>query len=279
MFELLASTLRLSTPLIYAAMGGLLCERSGVPTICLEGIMLTAAWGAAAANFFSHDPYWGLLAGCGLGILAIIPHLFLSVYAKADPIISGIAVNLLASGITPILNNLFFGGTTQSASIPLSDRMGPLFPQTQNTLLDEVGIVYLALLVPFLLHYGLYRSKIGMRLRACGDNPEAVESTGLSVKKIQTLSLLLGALIVSQGGVFLSIGHASHFTRDMTAGRGFIALAAVIFGRWRPLPTLATCLIFGFADALQIRIQGSTQLLQALPYLVTLGLLVVRREK
>lgn len=281
MTDILASTLRLSTPLLFAGMGGLICERAGVATICLEGVMLMAAFTSATVNYFTHDPWLAVIAGVVAGALAMSLHGFLSITARADQIVSAVAVNILAAGLTPFLCKTIFGSPTNTASIPLNERFQPL-PISDFTLLQQTPLVYLALVLPFVLHFALYRTRWGLRVMAAGDGPDALRTAGVSPSKVRYLALLWGGALASLGGTYLSISHSSQFTRDMTAGRGFIALTAVIFGKWKPLPTMAACLFFGLTDALQIQLQSSTigglavpvQLVQALPYVVTLLVLV-----
>lgn len=277
MIELLESTLRLSTPLLFAALGGLLCERAGIATICLEGVMLMAAWTAATVNVATHSSMLAVLAGVGAGALAMAVHSFLTVTAKADPIISGVAVNLLASGITPLFSKALYTSPTNTPSIPLDERLFeiPFLGRQFSPLL------VLAFIAPAALHFLLYRTGWGLRVLASGDGPGAVTTAGVSLPKVRWQAMLLGGAIAALGGIYLSIAHAGQFTRGMTAGRGFIALTAVIFGKWKPVPTMIACLVFGFADALQIQLQGTTflghefpiQLVQSLPYLVTLVVL------
>jgi simple sugar transport system permease protein len=285
--ELIASTLRLATPLLFAGMGGLLCERSGIATICLEGVMLCGAWAAATATYFWHDPWMGVLAGMIAGMLAMGLHAFLSITAKADHIISGVAVNIIAAGLTPVLDKTFFGSPTNSAALPLAERLHPVpIPALCDLpyvgfLFDQPVLIYLAFVLPFGIAYFLYRTPWGLRLRAAGDGPHALRTAGISPARVRWIALLAGGAIASLGGSFLSISHASQFTRDMTAGRGYIALTALIFGKWKPLPTWLACLFFGFFDASQIRIQSHTlfglsipvEFVQALPYLVALVVL------
>ena len=283
MIELLASSLRLATPLLFAAMGGLLCERSGVATICLEGVMLTGAFTAASVTAITQDPHLGVIAALIAGSFMMALHAFLTLYAKADHIVSAVAVNILASGLTPFLCKLLFGSPTNSESLPLELRLRPFeFWPDALAILRQPWLVYLACVLPFLLQFAIYRTRWGLRLLAAGDGPEALSTSGVSVNQVRFIALLWGGALASLGGVYLSISHASQFTRDMTAGRGYIALTALIFGKWRPLPTLIACLFFGFADAVQIRLQSASflgmtfpvQLIQALPYLVTLIVLV-----
>ena len=287
MIELLASSLRLSTPLLFAAMGGCLAERSGIATICLEGVLLLAAFSSAAAAYASGQALVGLVAGLFAGMAAMSLHAFLVEKLKAQPIVSGVIVNLLAAGIPPLLSHAWFTSSTNTPSLDQAARMNPwhfgFFPEPLRPLVDQVPLVFLALALPFVVHYLLYRTGLGLRILAAGDGPEALTAQGVNVTRIRMLALALAGIVTSLGGTFLAIGHASQFTRDMTAGRGFIALAALIFGKWRPLPTLASCLLFGFADALQIQLQSQTilggyhppiQLVQAFPYLITLFVLV-----
>lgn len=270
MHDLLFSTLRLSTPLLFAAAGGLLCERSGVATICLEGAMLVAAFAAATTDVYTGSPGLSLLVGILAGALMMSMHAILSLYAKADHIISGVAVNLMAAGLTPLFCKILFGSATNTPSIALENR------------LHGATIIGLGLVVLFLLHFFFKKTAWGLWVHSAGDGPEALETAGVSPRRVRTIALLLGGALAGIGGVYLSISHASGFTRDMTAGRGFIALTALIFGKWKPLNTFFACLFFGLADALQIQFQSTTifghefpvQFIQALPYLLTLFVLV-----
>jgi general nucleoside transport system permease protein len=287
MIELLASSLRLSTPLIFAAMGGVLCERSGVATICLEGVLILGAWGAAAATFYTSDPVLGLFAGLVCGVVGMAIHALLTVNAKSDPIVSGVAVNMLAAGVTPLLTKALYQSPTNTPSLALTDRFQPVsIPGLSSlpvvgSLFEQPWLIYLALALPFLIHAYLYHTGKGLRLLASGDNPDALSTAGVSPATTRWYALLVGGAVTALGGVYLSVAHASQFTRDMSAGRGFIALTAVIFGKWRPLPTLGACLFFGFFDALQIRLQSEeigsvaipVQFIQVIPYAVALVVL------
>jgi len=289
MTEILASALRLSTPLLFAGAGGLICERAGIATICLEGVMLTAAWTAAVVNLATLNPWYALLAGIAVGSVTMLLHAFLSITAKADQIVSGVAINIFAAGLTPFLTKIFFDGPTNTPAIAMEDRFHSVaipylsdLPGIGKLFFDQYPLVYLALTIPFLLHYVLYYTSYGLRVLAAGDGPEALRTSGVSPSAVRYLALWIGGAIASMGGVYLSISHASQFTRDMTAGRGYIALTALIFGKWRPIPTFFACLFFGLADALQIQLQSTTifgisfpvQAIQAMPYLITLIVLV-----
>jgi simple sugar transport system permease protein len=193
---------------------------------------------------------------------------------KAQTIVSGVAVNLIASGVTPFLCHLLFHSSTNTASLPFHSRFAGLY-------FSQYGLTYFALLLPFLIHLFIKYSRPGMRLMACGENPSALEASGISAHAIKWISLGMAGAVASLGGVFLATSHASQFTRDMSAGRGFIALAAVIFGKWRPIPTFFACLFFGLADSLQIHLQSKSlfgysfpvEFVQATPYLITLFIL------
>lgn len=289
MIEMVASSLRMATPLLFASMGGLLCERAGIATICLEGVMIMSAWTAAIVNYYTHDPWLAVTVALFAGALTMAIHAFLSITAKADQIISGVVVNFFAAGITPLLNKSIYGNSANTPAIQSADRFTSLpipllsdIPGIGEMFFQHLPLVYFALLFPFCMHFVLYRTGAGLRILASGDGPETLKTAGVSPKKVRWVALLLGGAIAGIGGTYLAISHAGQFSRDMTAGRGFIALAALIFGKWRPLPTLLACLFFGFTEALQIQLQSTPlfgihfpmQFLQALPYVVTLIVLV-----
>lgn len=288
MIELLTSSLRLATPLLFAAMGGLICERAGIATICLEGAMLAGAWTAAAYALWSGDPWTALVVGGLSGALILSLHAWLTLHAKADAIVSGVAVNLIAAGATPLLCKIFYSSPTNTPQLDIHARLGPLnLPLLSSIpylgpLFSERLLVYLALILPWALHAFFWRTRPGLWIYAAGDGPEALETAGVRVRRVRWAALVTGGALAAIGGAFLSISHASQFTRDMTSGRGYIALAALIFGRWRPIPTLYACLFFGLADALQIQLQSAdlfgvqvpVQVLQAFPYVLTLIVLV-----
>jgi len=289
MLEMLESTLRLSVPLLFAAMGGVLCERSGIATICLEGVMITSAWTAAVVNYSTGNPWLAITAASLAGTATMGLHALLSVRLRADQIVSGVAVNLVASGMTPLLNKALYGSPTNTPSIPMSERFATWevpglakLPFLGPLLFAHKPLVFAAILAPFALHYLFKKTIPGLRIIAAGDGPEALLSAGISPENVRWAALLGGGWLASFGGSYLSISHSSQFTRDMTAGRGYIALTALIFGKWKPLPTLAACLLFGFTDALQIQLQSESlfglavpvQLIQALPYAVTLFVLI-----
>lgn len=265
-WELLASTLRLSTPLLLASMGGFLCERSGVATLCLEGVMLFGAWIAASATWMSESATIGVITSVAAGAIVMGLHAFLTMHAKVNPIVSGVAINLLAAGTTPLLTRAIFGSSTQTPSIDLAHRVGQPWP------------MWVACALPGIIYLVAYRSGVGLRLLAAGDGPAALETAGISPRRVRWVALLLGGAVTGLAGSYLSIFHGSQFTRDMTAGRGYLALTALIFGNWRPIPAGLACLFFGFFDALQIRLQSTSvlgfqipvQFVQCLPYIAAL---------
>ncbi len=262
---LLTATLRLSAPLVFAAMGGLLSERSGVMNIALEGFMLVGAFSAAAGTYYTGRPFLGLLIGTGAAMLASVIHAFWSITLRGDQIVAGTALNLLGAGIPAFLLQRLFetaGGTPAVARLPtMGGGLNVLVPVA-------------FLLVP-LVHYLLFHTRAGLRIQAAGEHPHAAESVGVDVARYRYACVLASGALAGVGGAYLSIGDLSQFTVGMTAGRGFIALAAVIFGNWNPVATLGATLLFGAAQAARVQAQAlnlpiSQDLLIALPYLLTL---------
>lgn len=264
------STIRLSTPLILAALGGLFSERSGVINIALEGMMLAGAFTAAAVTYAVGNPFVGLAAGMLAGMLIASVHAVACIQYKADQVVSGTAINILMLGLPAFLSGAFFlsSGSTPQIS---KDHLIPWTP-----------IVMALVLVP-LSWYVLYKTPFGLRLRSVGENPEAADAAGVPVARMRYAGVLLSGLLAGIGGAYLSIGQSSLFTRNMTSGRGFIALAALIFGKWRPFQTLLACLLFGFTEAISIQMQGvvklpsgddiPVQFIQMVPYVLTIVVL------
>ncbi|MEP6743816.1 MAG: ABC transporter permease [bacterium] len=244
---LIWSTIRLSTPLILAALGGMFSERAGIINIALEGMMLAGAFTAAAVTYAAGNPFVGLIAGMGAGMLIAGIHAIASIRHKADQVVTGTAINILMLGLPAFLSGAFFlssGSTPQIA---------------KEHLIPWTPIVIAFALVP-LSWYVLNKTPFGLRLRSVGENPEAADAAGVNVSRIQYSGVLLSGLLAGIGGAYLSIGQSSLFTRNMTSGRGFIALAALIFGKWRPLQTLLACLLFGLTEAISIQMQGAIKL-------------------
>jgi general nucleoside transport system permease protein len=244
---LIWSTIRLSTPLILAALGGMFSERAGIINIALEGMMLAGAFTAAAVTYASGNPFVGLLAGMAAGMLIAGIHAIVSIRYKADQVVTGTAINILMLGLPAFLSGAFFLSSGSTPQIQ-KDHLIPWTP-----------IVIAFVLVP-LTWYVLYKTPFGLRLRSVGENPEAADAAGVNVSRIQYCGVLLSGALAGIGGAYLSIGQSSLFTRNMTSGRGFIALAALIFGKWRPVQTLLACLLFGFTEAISIQMQGAIKL-------------------
>jgi ABC-type uncharacterized transport system permease subunit len=272
---LLFSTIRLATPLIWAAIGGLYAERSGVINVALEGLMLAGAFTAAAVTFYAGSPWIGLAAAMFAGGFVALLLAIVCIKFHANEVVAGMGINILFLGLPAVLSGALF----------LSSGATPQVPREQ--LVPEVGQVsvlsLLALVVVAATVYLLYRTPFGLRLRAVGENPEAADAAGVRVHRLRYAAVIISGVLAGVGGAYLSIGQSSLFTRNMTAGRGFIALAALIFGKWRPVPTMLACLLFGFADALTIQMQGvaklpsgedvPVQFVQMIPYIVTIVVL------
>jgi general nucleoside transport system permease protein len=264
---LIWSTIRLSTPLILAALGGLFSERSGVINIALEGMMLAGAFTAASMTYASGNPFVGLVAGMLAGMLIAAIHAVACIRYKADQVVTGTAINILMLGMPAFLSGAFFLSSGSTPQIQ-KDHLIPWTP-----------IVIAFALVP-ITWYVLYKTPFGLRLRAVGENPEAADAAGVPVARMRYAGVLLSGVLAGIGGAYLSIGQSSLFTRNMTSGRGFIALAALIFGKWRPVQTLLACLLFGFTEAISIQMQGvvklpsgddiPVQFIQMVPYVLTI---------
>ena len=292
----LDATMRVSAPLILAALAGLFSERSGVVDISLEGKMLAGAFAAAAIASISGSAWLGLFAAIGVSIVLALLHGFACITHKGNQVVSGVAINILASGLTVVLGLYWFkqGGQTPrldnearflSLDLPGAQAIAdvPYIGKIYEELISGHNIlVYVAfLMVPF-TYWVIYKTRFGLRLRAVGENPNAVDTAGISVVKIRYLAVICTGILCGIAGAYISTAHNAQFIRDMTAGQGFIALAALIFGKWRPVPVMFACLLFGFLDALAVRLQGVSlpgvgeipvQFIEALPYLLTVILL------
>jgi ABC-type uncharacterized transport system permease subunit len=265
--SLIWSTIRLSTPLILAALGGMFSERSGVINIALEGMMLAGAFTAAAVTYAVGSPFVGLLAGMGAGMVIAGIHAIACILYRADQVVTGTAINILMIGVPGFLSGAFF----------LSSGSTPQIPKEQ--LMPWMPILIAIALVPF-AWYVLYKTPFGLRLRSVGENPEAADAAGVPVARMRYAGVLLSGILAGIGGAYLSIGQSSLFTRNMTSGRGFIALAALIFGKWRPVQTMLACLLFGLTEAVTIQMQGvvklpsgediPVQFIHMVPYVLTI---------
>ena len=268
---MLGQTMRISVPYILAAVGGTFSERSGVVNIALEGILLNGAFCSVLLVYYTGNPWLGLLGGILGGIVLAGIHAFICVKYKADQIISGVALNLLAVGITKFLLKIIFGSSSNSERIiglPMWDIPGlEQFPITNPFVLLTIGIVICS-------HGILYYTPFGLRLRAVGEHPAAADSLGISVSGMRYTGVLISGILGGLGGAYLALDQ-HQFTDGMSSGRGFIALAAMIFGKWTPVGATAACLLFGFAESFQISLQNAgyaipTQFVQMIPYLLTM---------
>lgn len=295
MASVLASTLRVSAPLLLCAMAGVLSERAGVVDLGLEGKMLFAAFAAAATASLTQSAALGLLAAMVVACSASLVHGFACVTNRGDQVVSGVALNMIAAGLTVVLGIAWFQQGGQTPPIAPEVRLtaiAPTFAEPQpgswfasvlgHGLLSHNGLVYVAFLMVLAVWFFLERTRPGLRLRAVGENPAMVEAAGMSVQALRYQALLMNGVLCGLAGAYLTLAQNASFSPNMTAGRGFIALAAMIFGKWKPLPTMAACLLFGFLDAVAIRMQGvqlpgigevPVQLIQALPYILTVVLL------
>ena len=292
---LLASTLRVSTPLILCALAGLLSERSGVVDIGLEGKMLAAAFAAGAAGAAYNSTSLALLAGMVTAVVLSWTHGLACVSHRGDQVVSGVAINIIASGLTVVLGIAWFAQGGQTPPVSNEVRIQPLFPLLPELLsgipagtvigqglLGHNGLVYLTLLLVPGVWWLVFRTRFGLRLRAVGENPQMVDAAGVSVVRLRYMALSLNGVLCGLAGAYLVLAQSASFSPNMTAGRGFMALAALIFGRWHPVGAFWACLLFGFLDAVAIRLQGvvlpgvgevPVQAIQALPYVLTVVLL------
>lgn len=270
-YDILLSTIRLSLPLIFAAYGGMLSERAGVANIALEGYLLFSAFTGAAVTHLTQNLAVGMLAGIlASGLIGFLFSL-VCVYGRGDQIVVGTAFNFVASGIIPVLCRALFGVTGSTPSLPIDLRIK-----------NYAGFGLLALGLVVYYHFVIHKTRYGLRMTAAGENPIALQTQGVNVHRLRIRAVTEGALIAGVGGVFLSLCLSSGYSREMSAGRGFIALAALIFGGWKPFTALAACLFFGFTDALQIQLQGQAlgsfsipnQFIQMIPYISALVVLV-----
>jgi general nucleoside transport system permease protein len=278
LIDLVGATLRVATPLILCAMGGLFSERGGVVDIGLEGKMLAGAFAAGAVGALTGSALAGLGAAVAVAAALALVHAVVCVSLAGNQIVSGVAINLLASGLTAVLGAAWFHQGGQTPSLPDAARF--LAPRGMPGGLHPLVLVALAS-VP-LVHLAVTRSRFGLRLRAVGEAPQAVEAAGLSVAGLRIRAVLLCGVFTGIAGSVLSQAQNAGFTREMSAGQGYIALAALIFGKWRPFGALGACLMFGAFDVAAIRLQGVAvpglgavpgELVQALPYVLTVILL------
>jgi general nucleoside transport system permease protein len=271
----LAQTLRIAVPYLFAAAGGVLAERAGIISLTLEGFMLGGAFSAMLGSYYSGDPWIGVLCGIVGGLALGMVHAVSTIRFKADQVVSGIAINLLAIGLTRYFLKLVFGSSSNSP------RVAGFSAGTSSTAL-MTGLLHnplipIGLLIVPAVAWLLCRTPFGLRVRAVGEHPEAANTLGVSVKRVRYAAVALSGALAALGGAYLSLDQ-HQFTDGMSAGRGFIALAAIIFGRWDPVRAGIACLFFAAAETLQIQLQGMqaipSQFVQMIPYVLTIIALV-----
>lgn len=292
---ILDSTLRLSTPLLLACLAGLYSEKAGVFDIGLEGKMLAAAFACAAVAAASGNIWMGLLCGVGASVFLAWVHGFACITHRGNQIVSGVAINFMALGMTALIGAALFNMGGRTPALTSDNRFGDIALPLANFVADvpvlgliysellsgHKGLVYIAFLLVPLTAWVLTQTRFGLRLRATGENPAAVDTAGVSVVGVRYRAVLICGLLCGLAGVYLSSAQGAGFVQNMTAGKGFIALAALVFSKWRPYPAMWACLLFGFLDALAIRMQGieiggfavPVTAIQALPYVLTVLLL------
>lgn len=279
--DYLVASLRLAVPLAFAALGGLYSERSGVLNIALEGMLLTGAFASAVATFLTNNVWIGVLAAVMAGGLVGLLHALLCVTLRVDQLVSGLAINLVAAGLTSFLARLVFSSGAQrlpgieAISIPSLANLPIVGPLLFN---QDILVYFLIFLVIF-TNYFLFYTSPGLTLRAVGEYPRAADTAGISVHLVRYLSVAIAGCLAGLGGAYLTLVQVKFFAEGMSAGKGFIAIAALIFGKWHPVGTALACLLFGATEALQLRIQAlganiPYQFLVMLPYAIALLALV-----
>lgn len=296
LISLLDSTARLAVPLLLAALAGFYAERAGIIALHLEGKMLAGAFAAASTAAVTGSAWLGLLAAIAASLSLAAVHGFASISQRGNQVVSAVAINTVALGLTAVLANAWFQIGGRTPNLPADARFGEVTLPLAQTLsgVPVLGpiyaklvsghniLVYLAFLLVPATAWVAYRTRLGLRLRAVGENPSAVDTAGINVAALRYQAVLIGGVLCGLAGAYLSTAQGAGFQTNMTAGKGYLALAALILGKWRPVPTLLACLLFAFADALQTRLQGvalpgigqvPVQLIEALPYILTVLLL------
>ncbi len=262
----LTQMVRIAIPYLFAASGGVVAERSGIVSLTLEGFMLGGAFAAVVGTHYSSSPWIGVLSGMAGGLAFALIHAITTIRYRADQIVVGVAINLLAIGVTRFFLKLFFASSSNSP------RVTGFGGNIKAGGFDN-PLLWLGLLVAPAVAFVIYKTPFGLRVRAAGEHPQATESVGVSVKRVRYLAVAISGILAGLGGVYLALDQ-HQFTDQMTAGRGFIAISAVIFGRWNPIRAALACLLFAAAETLQIQLQGShaipSQFIEMIPYLLVI---------
>lgn len=275
---LFASAIRLATPIAFAALGGMFSERGGVINIGLEGMMLTCAFSAVAGTHFFGNPWIGLLIALLVGALQGLLHGLISIKFQGNQIVSGTGINIFALGFTAYMSQVIWGSRGASDAVqgmdPISIPLIKDIPIIGEIIGTHTPLVYILIILVIISYIILFKTPFGLRIRAVGEHPAAADTAGVNVFKIKYLCVIISGLFAGFGGAFLSLGHLNLFAWGMTGGRGFIALAAMIFGGWMPFRVLGASLLFGFSDALQLRLQIlgilPPQIILTIPYILTI---------
>lgn len=277
--SLLAATIRTATPLIYGGIGGVFSERSGIMNLGIEGTMLIGACAAAIISLETNSAWLGVLGGMGFGVLIGLLHAFMCIRFKANQTVIGTGINIFATGITPMVLQAYSGNPGSSPSVPgiasLSIPVLKNIPLLGPILGQQNPLTYLALFLVPVSSFLLFQTRLGLRIRAVGEHPRAADTAGIPVFPLQYLSVGICGALAGIGGAYLSLCQVSMFVKGMTAGRGFMAMAAMIFGKWTPWGAFGASLLFAFADALQISVQAAglnlpADLLMCAPYVLTI---------
>jgi len=262
----LTQMIRIAIPYLFAASGGVVAERAGIVSLTLEGFMLSGAFGAVLGANYSGSPWVGVLTGILAGLTFSLIHAVATIRYRADQVVVGVAINLLAIGVTRFFLKLFFDSSSNSPRVTG-------FGGNIKAAGFDNPLLWLGLLVAPVMAFVIYRTPFGLRVRAAGEHPDAAESVGVSVKRVRYAAVALSGMLAGLGGVYLALDQ-HQFTDQMTAGRGFIAISAVIFGRWDPIRAALACLLFAAAETLQIQLQGShaiaSQFIEMIPYALTI---------
>jgi simple sugar transport system permease protein len=293
--SIVVSTIRNAPVLMFAAMAGLFAERSGVVDIGLEGKILASAFVSAAVAYSTQNPWYGIAAGVAVSVALAMIQAFVAITQKGNQLVCGIAINIAMSGLTFVLAQFFFqqgGRTPDLGAARLTDVILPGTAAVDS--IPVIGwlyghviggqsvLVYLAFVLVPIVHWVVYHSRFGLRLRACGENPHAADAAGVSVQRTRYLAMLVAGVLCSFSGAYLAIVQSGFFLRDMSAGAGYLALTALVFGNWRPIFTVLGCLMFGLFGAIQIQLEGVDlpvvgripgSLIQMIPYVVTVVVL------
>lgn len=292
--SIISITLLYAAPLIYTALGGVISENGGVVNIGLEGMMTIGAVTGATVGYYTGNPWFAFLCG-GLAAMALaLLHAIATIHFAADHVVSGIAINLIGPGLALYICRLFFDGAAMSKSIPIENKIPQLFANVFTSdrmahsnimkylgiIFKQYAVIYLAFILVFVMWFLLYRTQLGLRIRAVGEHPKAAETLGIDAYKIKYIAVLASGFLAGLGGASMSLAVVSNFRETLISGQGYIALAAMIFGGWRPQGAMWACLLFGFAQGLSVFLgsQGveiDTNLLSMIPFVITLVVLIV----